>query len=549
MMFRRYLPIMCCLILLTGSIFAQTPKVLPAPAKPKLVVGLVIDQMRWDYLYRYNDLYGPNGFKRLLREGFAAENTMIPYTPTYTAVGHTCIYTGSIPAATGIVGNNWFDRNSGKNMYCTDDSTAKTIGSDTKAGKMSPENLWVTTITDELRLSNNFKNKTIGIALKDRGAILPAGHTANAAYWYDDKVGRWITSSYYMNQLPLWVYAFNQKDIAASYMSKDWNTLLPIEKYDQSTDDNESFENIIKGEKAPTFPHQLSTITDSKYESFKTTPFANSFTFDFAKAALDSEALGTTPGVTDFLTVSISSTDYIGHAFGPNSVEAEDTYLRLDKDIADFLTYLDTKLGKGNYTLFLSADHGAAHVPAFLAQHQIPGGVFSEEELRKELNQLIETNFGLKNIVLNLQNYQVYLDNDGIEKQGKDINAVKKAVIKSLKEKVFFTNAFETDKLQTTTLPQPQKDMMINGYNPKRSGDIQFTLKPGYFDGGPKGTTHGLWNPYDAHIPCLFFGWGVKPGKIYRETYMTDIAPTIAAMLKIQMPSGSVGKVITEAMK
>lgn len=530
----------------TTTILAQTnPQ--GVTVKPKLVVGLVIDQMRWDYMYRFKDLYSKGGFKRLLKEGFSAENTFIPYVPTYTAVGHTCIYTGSIPAISGIVGNNWFDKTTGKNVYCTDDSTVNTVGSTGKAGKMSPDNLWVTTITDELRLSNNFKSKVIGIALKDRGSILPAGHSANAAYWYD--AGKWITSTHYMDALPAWVNQFNAQDLAGKYMGKDWETLLPASAYDLSTADDKPYESAIKGEKTVTFPHKLSVIPDSiRYESFRTTPFANTFTFDFAKAAIEKEALGKNT-VTDFLAISISSTDYVGHAFGPNSVEIEDTYLRLDKDIADFLLYLDTKLGKGNYTLFLSADHAVAHIPAFLAEHKIPGGNFEDADLRKELNQLIETDFGVSKAVLNLQNYQVYLDIASLEKQGKDVAAVKRTVIKNLQSKPFIISAFETDKLAEATLPEPQKTMLTNGFNPKRSGDVQFTLKAGYFDGGKKGTTHGLWNPYDAHIPCVFFGWGIKPGKTNRETYMTDIAPTIAALLQIQMPNGSVGKVITELIK
>ena len=541
-MFRRSLAIAYCLLLIANSLVAQI-------SRPKLVVGLVIDQMRWDYLYRYNELYGPNGFKRLLAQGYSCENTMIPYVPSYTAVGHTCIYSGSVPAYTGIVGNNWFDRNSSANMYCTDDSTVKTLGSGTNAGKMSPANLWVTTITDELRLSNNFKSKVIGVALKDRGAILPAGHSANAAYWYDDKEGKWISSTYYMNALPAWVNHFNDRDVPSSYMSKDWNTLLPMLKYDQSSSDDEPYENPIKGEKTVTFPHRLSTIGASdKYESFKFTPFANSFTFEFAKSAIDNESMGKS-AATDFLTVSISSTDYIGHSFGPNSVEIEDTYLRLDRDIADFLLYLDNAVGKGNYLFFLTADHGVAHIPGFLAEHKIPGGNFSEKELTDDLNRVVENTFGLKNIVQNLQNYQVYLNNSEIRKQGKDPAAVRDLVIQALKQKDFIINAFATDAIEQTTLPQPQKQMLVNGYNPKRSGDIQFTFKAGYFDGGKKGTTHGLWNPYDSHIPLLWFGWNIKPGKTNRETYMTDISTTLAALLEIQMPSGCVGKVITELVK
>jgi arylsulfatase A-like enzyme len=247
--------------------------------------------------------------------------------------------------------------------------------------------------------------------------------------------------------------------------------------------------------------------------------------------------------------VSISSTDYVGHSFGPNSIEIQDTYLRLDNDIAGFLTYLDTKLGKGNYTVFLSADHGVAHIPAFLKEHHLPGGTFEDGDIAKELNAQIEEKFAVKNAVQYVMNYQVYLNNKKITAEGKSVSDIKQFVIDALKQKDFIINAIELDEVMEAALPAPQRDMLMNGYNPKRSGDIQFTFKAGYFDGGGKGTTHGLWNPYDSHIPCIFFGWGVKPGKTNRETYMTDIAPTLAAMLHIQMPSGCVGKVITELVK
>lgn len=529
-------------ILISFSALAQTNK-------PKLVVGLVIDQMRWDFLYRYQDQYGAGGFKRLLNQGFSNENAMIPYTPTYTAVGHTCVYTGSVPAITGIIGNGWYDKSRGRSVYCTEDSTVSTVGSNTTAGKMSPANMWTTTITDELRLSNNFKSKVIGISLKDRGAILPAGHSANAAYWFDDKPGKWITSSYYMNSLPAWVDHFNAKDLPSMYMSKDWNTLLPINKYDQSTTDDKPYENILRGDKAPVFPHKLSSITDSsKYSVFKTTPFSSTFSFDFAKAVIENENIGKNT-VPDFLALSISTPDYIGHTFGPNSIEIQDTYLRLDNDIADFLTYLDKTVGTGNYLFFLTADHGVAHVPAFMQEHKIPAGNFNDDNVANKINAAVDSLFGVKKAIQSVMNYQVYINTALLEKEGKDVTAVKRLVVKMLKEEDFVVSAFATEDLAITALPQPQKEMMINGYNPKRSGDIQFTAKPGYFDGGTKGTTHGLWNPYDSHIPLLWFGWNVKQGKSNREVYMTDIAPTLAAMLQIQMPNGSVGKVITEMIK
>jgi hypothetical protein len=519
-----------------------------AVARPKLVVGLVIDQMRWDYLHRFNKLYTANGFKRLLSQGHSFENTLIPYTPTYTAAGHACVYTGSVPAINGIMGNFWFDQRTGSNVYCTDDSTVTTVGSTSIAGRMSPDNLWTSTIGDELRLSNNFKSKVIGISLKDRGAILPVGHSANAAYWYDESVGRFITSSFYMKSLPAWVNNFNNKDEPSRWMSKDWNTLYPAERYIQSDQDNNTYESPISGEKLPAFPHKLPALVKNKYSAFKFTPFSTSYSFDFAKAAIENEQLGSGLA-TDLLALSISTTDYIGHSFGPNSLEIEDTYYRLDQDIAGFLQYLDNKLGKGNYLVFLTADHGVAHIPAFLKDHHMPAGIFDDYTMMKDINSLLSAEFGMSNIIRNAQNYQFYLNYPEVEKNGKDIQAIKRSIIKSLKALPFVINAFELEKLEETTLPQPQKYMMANGFNPKRSGDIMFTVKPAWFDGFTKGTTHGLWNPYDAHIPNIWFGWQIKPGRTYRETYMTDIAPTLAALLKIQMPNGNVGKVLEEVLR
>jgi predicted AlkP superfamily pyrophosphatase or phosphodiesterase len=516
--------------------------------KPKIVVGLVIDQMRWDYLYRYSNRYSDGGFNRLIKKGFSFENTLIPYTPTYTAPGHASIYTGAVPATNGIVGNNWYDKTIRKNMYCTEDSTVQGIGNNDEEGKMSPRNLWATTITDELRLSNNFTSKVIGVALKDRGSILPAGHTANAAYWYDDKTGKWITSNYYMTALPSWVNNYNAKDEVATMMQKDWNTLYPINTYTLSTADDKPYEADLVGTKSHTFPYALSSITKEKYSTFKFTPYAATFTFNFAKQAIENEKLGA-GSATDFLAVSISSTDYMGHTFGPNSVEAEDTYLRLDKDIADFLNYLDTKMGKDNYLVFLSADHGVAHIPNYLKENKIPTGVFSESIDMRDLNKVIEDSFGIKKCILSIQNYQVYLDKTMLKNSGKDVIEMKGFIMNWLKEKPFVTYVFELNNLAATTIAEPMKTMLTNGYAPARSGDIQFVIKPGYFDGSNKGTTHGLWNPYDAHIPLLFYGWGIKPGKTNRETYMTDIAPTIAALLHVQMPSGCVGKVLEEAFK
>ncbi|MCW3109452.1 MAG: nucleotide pyrophosphatase [Segetibacter sp.] len=511
-------------------------------SRPKLVVGIVIDQMRWDYLYRYADRYSANGFKRLLNEGFSCENTFIPYTPTVTAAGHTCVYTGSVPAITGIMGNNWYRRDLKRSWYCTEDTTVSTVGSTTDAGEMSPSSLWTTTVTDELRLATNFRSKVIGIALKDRGAILPAGHSANGAYWFDNANGAFITSTYYMKDLPEWVKQFNNKKLPDQYLQQNWNTLYPISTYVQSTADDKSYEGALEDN---TFPHITANITKDKYNALRTTPYGNTLTMEMAKAAIEGENLGQANN-TDFLAVSFSSPDYIGHTFGPNSIEAEDNYLRLDNDLASFLNYLDGKIGKGQYTVFITADHAVAHVPDQLKENKIPAGTLSEGGLQATLNDLVEKRFKIKNAVASVMNYQVYLNRNVISE---DEQKIKDAIIERLLEYPVIVNAFDLKEANTAPLPVNIKTMVVNGYNQKLSGDIQFIYKPQYFSGGTKGTTHGSWNPYDSHIPLLWYGWGIKKGKTNRETYMTDISATVSALLHIQMPSGNIGHVIEEVMQ
>ncbi|SMC51223.1 alkaline phosphatase PafA [Pedobacter nyackensis] len=521
------------------------PKTTNGINRPKIIVGLVVDQMRWDYLYRYYDRYTTGGFKRLVKEGFSAENTLIPYTPTITACGHSSIYTGTTPAINGIVGNDWYDAQLKRNMYCAEDTSVTTVGSSTMAGVMSPKNMLTTTITDELRLATNFKSKVIGVALKDRGSILPAGHSANAAYWYDGQTGDWITSTYYMKSLPTWLQDYNKQKKADLYFAKNWNTLYPIDTYTQSTADDKNYERKTRGEQTPTFPHPLKLYIGKNYEVIKSTPYGNTITLDLAKTAIEAEKMGQN-NTTDFLAVSCSSTDYVGHQYGPNSVEAEDTFLRLDKDLEEFFTYLDQKFGKGNYLFFLSADHGAAHVPGFMNENRLPGGTFEEAKVFKSLNETIEKTFKVKKAIAASENGQFYLDHASIKTANANLDAIKSLIIETLKTKDEVADAVDMTKLATTTLPEEIKKSLTYGYYAQRSGDIYYILKPNYFTGAKTGTTHGSWNPYDAHIPCVFMGWNVKPGKTNKTYHMTDIAATLAAMLHIQMPSGCIGTPITE---
>jgi predicted AlkP superfamily pyrophosphatase or phosphodiesterase len=517
------------------------------PSKPKLVVGLVVDQMRWDFLYRFQDRYGAGGFRRMLGEGFSCENTFIPFTPTYTAPGHACVYTGSVPSLNGIVGNNWYDKAARQIVYCTDDTTVRGVGSNSAAGEMSPRNMWSTTITDELRLSNNFKSKTIGIALKDRGAILPVGHSANAAYWFDDATGGLISSTYYLQALPQWVQQLNAKKLPDTYMAKSWKTLFPIDTYTQSSTDSKPYEGSFPGG-TPAFEHRTDTIKAGRYGAFRVTPYGNSYTVDAARAAIEGENLGGR-GVTDFLAVSFSSPDYIGHTFGPNSVEVEDTYLRLDKDLSDFLVYLDTKIGKGQYLLFLTADHAVAHVPGFAQENKIPAGISNTVVLQKLLSDGLQKEFGDGNYIQMIINYQVFLNNELIQSKKLDREAIKRSVMQNLLSQPGIDKVVDLENIPGANLPQQVEMMLVNGYNQKLSGDIQFIYRPQWFEGFSRGTTHGSWNPYDSHIPLLWLGWGIRHGKSAREVYMTDIAPTVASLLEIQMPNASIGKVIEEVRK
>lgn len=533
-------------LLATTPVFAQKNT---TSEQPKLVVGLVIDQMRWDYLHRYYSKFGDGGFKRLLNEGFSLNNVHINYVPTVTAIGHTSIYTGSVPAIHGIAGNDWVDKQTGKNMYCTTDETVLPVGtSSDKVGKHSPRNLWSTTVTDQLRLATNFQAKVIGVSLKDRASILPAGHNPNGAFWYDDTSGNFVTSSYYMNELPKWVQQFNQQDLPTKLVANGWNTLLPIQQYTESSPDNSSWEGLLGSAKTPTFPYNnLAQDFQKKKGEIRATPFGSTLTLKLAEASITGEQLGQ-DNITDFLAINIASTDYAGHKFGPNSIEVEDVYLRLDRDLKDFFNHLDAKVGKGQYTVFLSADHGGAHSVGFLEEHKIPTGFF-EEDMKKNLNAVLKEKFGVEKIINSSQNYQVYFDRKVISDNQLDLEKIKKFTISELEKRPDFLFVIDANEVQETTVPQPIKERVINGLNRIRSGDIQIITRDNMLPSYSKtGTTHSVWNSYDAHIPLIFMGTGVKQGESNREYHMTDIAPTVSALLKIQFPSGNIGNPIVEVL-
>ncbi len=536
---KHLFPILACFAVLQGQ--AQTV------SRPKLVVGIVVDQMRWDYLYRYQNRYGTGGFQRMLNEGYSCENTLISHLPSFTAVGHSTIYTGSVPAIHGITGNDWIDQASGKDMYCTSDSTVQPVGTPTAAGKMSPRNLLATTITDELRIASNYQSKVVGVSLKDRASILPAGHTPTAAFWMDDSTGRFITSTWYMKNLPEWVQRFNEQKEPEKLMAGKWNTLYPINSYTQSTADDVPWEGLGTGEQAPVFPHDVARFYQQNHESIRSTPFGNTLTLDFAKAAVDGYALGQGNN-TDFLTINCASTDYVGHKYGPNSIEVEDTYLRLDKDLAAFFAYLDKKIGKGNYLVFLTADHGGSHAIRYMQAHQLPADFIQGRDILAGLNTTLKAKFGVDKLVLSGANYYINFNHKAIAANGLNADSIRQTAIAFLEQQPGIQFVVDVANIGRSSVPQPIQQMIINGYNRKRCGEITIVPEPGWFEGSQRGTTHGTWNLADIHIPLLFMGWGIHHGATNRTVHMTDIAPTMAALLHIQMPNGCVGNVIEEAI-
>ncbi len=520
-------------------------------SKPKLVIGIVVDQMRYDYLTRYWDRYGDNGFKKLINEGFNLRNAHYNYVPTYTAVGHASIYTGTTPDHHGIIGNNWYDKYQKKYIYCVNDSTYTSVGIGGRGGQKSPYRMMNTTITDQLRLAQNKKGKVIGLAIKDRSAILPAGHTANAAYWYeamDDN--KWISSSYYLKELPKWVRDFNKNNNADKYLSKPWNTLYQIDTYTQSLADNNPYEATFKGEKAPVFPHDLPNLRkeNGNYDIIKSTPYGNTLTLDFAKAAILGEQLGK-GDYTDFLAISFSSTDYAGHKYGPDAVELEDMYLRFDLDIANLLSFLDEQVGKGEYTIFLTADHGAVQVPAYLQDLKIPAKYFNWRDFSNYIKDLVKREFGSEDIIEHFSNYQIFLNKEELKKRKLKTDDVAEFLVQETIQYDGIYKVVTAKTMQTTTFTSGILEKFQKGYNQKFSGDVILIPTPATISRGRTGTTHGSGYSYDTHIPIIFYGKGIKKGKSDKEYSITDIAPTLASFLQVEFPNGTTGKVIREVLK
>lgn len=517
---------------------------------PKLIVGIVVDQMRYDYLVKFYNKYGEGGFKKLMNEGYNLKNVHYNYIPTYTAVGHTSIYTGTTPVNHGIISNDWYDKYEKNSIYCVDDDNYETVGAITGGGK-SPHRMLTTTITDQLKLAQNMRGKTISIAIKDRAAILPVGHTADAAYWFEGgDEGKFISSTFYMNKLPNWAEDFNNSGKADEYLNETWNTYYDIATYTETLPDNNDFEGLFKGKTSPTFPYNLAELRklNENYNLLKEVPFGNTITTDFVEAAIKNEKLGKSE-FTDFLAISYSSTDYVGHHFGVNAKELEDTYIRLDKDLERLLNYLDYEVGKNNYTIFLTADHAAVEVPAYLNSINIPGGYFDNDEFKKFVDTISLEHFKTTAIIEDISNYQIFLNKEKIKALKLDINNVSQIIADEI---INFENVYKTvtaHTLQTASFTSGILQTLQNGYNQKLSGDILFVPNPATISRSKTGTTHGSGYAYDTHVPLIFYGVNISSGSSNHYYPIIDITPTISSFLNISEPNGSTGKPILEVLK
>lgn len=525
-------------LFLVISLNAQNSK------KPKLVVGIVVDQMRYDYLEKYYDDFGENGFKKLLNNGTNFTNCNINYIPTVTAAGHASIYTGTVPYFHGIVANDWKNRETKNNINACDAiSPTNKMFVEGIDKSHSPEQLLSSTIGDQIKLNNFGKSKVISISIKDRGAMMPAGKGANAAYWYDDNTGKFISSFYYMEKLPNWVTDFNNSGLVESYLEKEWNLYKDASAYSDLPKDNSPYETDVFDEGKTSFPHNLKNVADEKkYSKMIHTPWGNQILVDLAKEVLENENLGKGEFL-DHLAISFSTPDKIGHDYGPQSYEVKDNYLRLDAQIAELLKMFDAQVGDGNFLLFLTADHGGMENTQHLIDMNHDAGVLENMNFYDDLLSFLEKTFGTNKILNTRFSRNLYLDYnviDSLNLEGEDVEEIIKNYL--LNDVPAITEAYTRTEMLEMTASRNTNNYILNGFNKSRSGDILYSLKSFYLNWEKKfGTQHGSRHKYDSHIPLVFYGSSVPATTRNELVYIEDIAATVCNIIGVTQPTDCIG--------
>jgi predicted AlkP superfamily pyrophosphatase or phosphodiesterase len=547
---KKYIISSLALILLSTFISAQETAIIPSE-KPKLIIGIEISQFRYDFIPRYWDKFGEDGFKKLINRGSYCENTSYNYLFSDIGVGSATIATGTNPAMHGIVAGSWYNNLRDEIVNYVYDSKVNTIGGEYEAGQYSPHNLMTTTWADEVKIADNFKSKVISVCLDPAPAIFSSGHTADAAYWFDSKNGTWISSTFYLDSLPQWVVDFNDKDFANTYLENEWTTLLPMSDYTASLLDNNDYEKGMFGHKV--FPYVIKDLSKKfsrkeKYEVLRYTPFGNNLTKDFAISVIVNEELGQDE-FTDVLTLSFTVNERIGNLYGPLSVEVEDLVLRLDQELAHLLDFVDNTLGKENVLVYLTAEHGVVHVPGYLQDNKIPAGYFNASSAISLLNSYMNNIYGKGDWIKQYHGQQIYLNRTLIEDANMNLADVQTNVANLMLQFSGVANTVTSTTLQNTNFTQGIFKTMQNGYNQKRSGDVLIHLKAGWAENPDLNGEFAAPYGHDHRVPLIWYGWKIGRNSIKRPVDLTDIAPTISTLLEISYPNSASGEPILEIIE
>ncbi|OUR94341.1 hypothetical protein A9Q87_01465 [Flavobacteriales bacterium 34_180_T64] len=524
--------------------------------RPKLVLQITVDQFRGDLPTRFLDRLGEGGLRYLIENGTYYSNAHYRHANTETAVGHATLFTGADPSRHGLVGNNWIDPSTGDVVYNTEDARYHIIGKDQKPHNgVSPNNILSTTIGDELVISNAGQSRVFSVSVKDRGAIIPGGH-AGKAFWYSKSSGKFVTSTYYYDEYPQWAQDWNDSGPADQYRGKTWDLIQdPSTYYAKDLDDRPyeaDFQPLGK-----TFPHQYG---DDKYlyTRLSLSPAGDELTLDFAKTLMKNENVG--HGVnTDFLAISFSSTDYIGHLFGPSSLETEDNILRLDRNLADLFSYVDKTVGLKNTLIVLSADHGAPEAPEYMTEIGMEAGRFDFTYFREQgpLNEILMERYGRDDLIATHSHPYLYLNMAAIAEAKLDLEEVENFIADEVMKIPGIAYAqTKSDLLEGRISNAPLQVQIRRNFHPVRSGNIHMIQEQYWFlhstDEGQKmglegiAAIHGSPWAYDTYVPIFFAGNGIKAQTITRRVSPTDIAPTISNYLNIKFPSGSIGNPLKE---
>ena len=524
------------------------------PDKPKLVVGIIVEQLRYDQLEKFRNRLKENGIRRLLNEGTYFQNASYEFILTQSGPAHATIATGAEPSQHGIVSDNWYLPLRDELIYCTKDISVDPVGGSYESGLHSPASLQASTFTDELKLATNKKAKVFSVGLKENPVIFSAGHSADGAFWYDKNTGTWMSSTYYTKKLPPWVNDFNAARHSDSYLNNPWTPSRPVSDYADCVPDSNVFESGFNG--VNYFPYDLKKMStrgrsgsERDLSLLLETPFGNTLTTDFAIKLIGEEKLGA-DDITDFLAVCYASTDYIGRRFGPSSYEMADAILRLDRDIENLLKYLNDNIGKKNILVYFTSAHGIAEIPAILETSRIPAGYFRQNQALQLLRSYLNAVYGEGDWVRGYVEKQIFLNRTLIEDSKIPIEEVQKKVARFLVQFTGVSSAYPYSAFESNDFGNGNLKKIINNYSPQRSGDVIITLNPGWVEKHDEYVTdYSSPYEYDAHVPLVWYGWAINRQTVTRKVNMADIAVTLSALCKVPYPNASTGEPMFELFR